>query len=146
MPGLRSSSTIRLRSLARGRSDRRRGGVAAELAMVLPILCLITFGSMQVANTIHFKQALTCAAFEGTRMASGETADRDKMIQRIQAILDARKVINAKITITPGGDLRELPPGTPVTISITAPISGNVKGPNFVQFSSSITATGRTVH
>ena len=114
--------------------------------MVLPLLCLITFGSMQVANTIHFKQALTCAAFEGTRMASGETADRDKMIQRIQAILDARKVINATIKITPGGDLRKLAAGTPVTISITAPVKGNVKGPNFVQFSNSITATGRTVH
>lgn len=125
---------------------RRRGGVAAELATVLPLLTLITFGSIQVANTIHFKQALTCAAFEGTRLATGVTANRARMESRVQAILDARGVVGATITITPAGDLLMTPAGTPISISITAPIAGNVNGPHFIQFSDTITATGRTVH
>lgn len=127
-------------------SHRRRGGVAAELATVLPLLTLITFGSIQIANTIHFKQALTCAAFEGTRLATGLTADRTRMEQRVQAILDARGIVGATITITPAGDLLMTPPGTPISISITAPIAGNVEGPQFIQFSDTMTATGRTVH
>ncbi len=126
--------------------NKRHGGIAAELAMVLPLLSLITFGSIQVANTIHFKQALTCAAFEGTRLATGVTANRARIEERVQAMLDARHVVNATITITPDGDLLLTPSGTPIAISITAPITGNVTGPSFVQFSNSITVTGRTVH
>jgi Flp pilus assembly protein TadG len=127
-------------------APRRAGAIAVELATVLPLLCLITFGSIQVANTIHFKQALTVAAFEGTRLATGVTANRAVMQSRIQAMLDARHVTGATVTIAPAGDLLLVPSGTPITITITAPIAGNVNGPSFVQFSNSITVTGRTVH
>ena len=134
-------------SSARSNDARKRfGAIAAELATVLPLLSLITFGSIQVANTIHFKQALTSAAFEGTRLATGVTADRTRIEERVRAMLDARRVVGATISITPAGNLLLTPAGTPIAISITAPIAGNVTGPTFVQFSSTITVTGRTVH
>ncbi len=125
---------------------RRRGAAAAELATMLPLLCLITFGSIQAANTIHFKQGLTTAAFEGTRVATGVTATQQRIIDRVQAMLDARQITGATIAVDPSSDLVTVPFGTPIAISITAPISGNVSGPTFIQFSDTITVTGRTLH
>ncbi len=127
------------------RSNKRRGAVAAELATVLPLLALITFGSIQVANTIHFKQALTTAAFEGTRASTGPSITRAQIEARVNAVLNARRIIGATVSITPAGEIFALPPRTQIAITITAPISGNVTGPSFVTLSDSITVTGRTI-
>ena len=127
------------------RNRTKSGSVAAELAAILPLLTLITFGSIQVANTIHFKQALTSAAFEGTRLATGATANRQQIEDRVQAMLDARRVVGAEISITPAGELRQLPTGTQIDISVSAPTASNVTGPSFVLFTNTITATGRTI-
>ena len=40
-----------------------------ELAICLPMLVLIAFGSIEATNAISLKHRLTCAAYQGARLA-----------------------------------------------------------------------------
>ncbi len=115
------------------------------MAVITPILCLMTFGAIQVANTLHFKQKLTSSAFEGVRMLGSGEADRAKIESRVMALLTARNVQGGTVAISPTSDLATLSPGSVVSVSVTAPLSQNVSGPNLIVFKDQLTVVGTTV-
>lgn len=125
--------------------SRRKGAIVAEMAVITPILCLLTFGAIQVANTLHFKQKLTSSVFEGVRMVGSGEADRTKIESRVLALLTARNVKGATVSISPAGDLAALAPGSVVSVNVVAPISRNVTGPNLVVFKNQLSVVGKTV-
>lgn len=59
-----TSRLLSLRALS-----RRRGASAAEMAMILPILLLITFGIVEVGWYLHLAQVVHNAARQGARAA-----------------------------------------------------------------------------
>ncbi len=119
----------------KGRTQSLRQGVSAvELALILPLLMLLVFGAVQSCNTIHLKQAMITAAFEGSRVVSRGSATRQDVLDRCGDILRARNVTNFVITFTPDLPLDEIANGETVAIRIDAPTAGNVVGPNFLQF------------
>lgn len=117
----------------------RQGVSAVELALILPLLMLLVFGAVQSCNTIHLKQAMVTAAFEGSRVVSRDSATREDVINRCSAILQARNVTNFTITLTPNRPLDEIANGDTVSIRIDAPTAGNVVGPSFLQFNGPMT-------
>ena len=103
-----------------------RDGVAAvETAILLPVLVLLTFGSLELSNMIFLKQGLSIAAYEGAKSATSPGTTTAQATARIQEILSARSISDATISITPtvGGST---PRGTMVTVSITS--AGNSVG------------------
>ena len=51
--------------------QKRRGVVAVEAAIVLPVLIIVMFGTWEVGRLIQVNQIVTNAAREGARLAAG---------------------------------------------------------------------------
>lgn len=100
---------------------RNRNGVAAvEAAILLPLMFVIVFGAIEVANGIFLRQSLTVAAYEGARSATRPGGTSQLAEQRVREVLEARGVSDETVTITP--NVTSLTPrGTMVTITVTAP-------------------------
>lgn len=99
-----------------------------ELAVCLPVLVLLVFGSIEACNMIFLRQALNASAYEGVRVAIGEDAVNQQVIDRCQLTLDARGVAGTTITIDPP-DVTTVQPGDPITITVSAQCDANSVGP-----------------
>jgi hypothetical protein len=132
---------LQMNPFTKSRSHRckhRSGAAVVELAIILPLLMLLVFGTVQSCNAIHLRQALVTAAFEGSRVVTRDSASREDVIARCNSILDARGVTGYTITITPNQPLHTIDDGENVSVRIEAPIAGNVIGPNILQFSGNL--------
>lgn len=119
----------------------RAGAAVVELALVIPLLMAIVFGAVQACNTIHVKQALVAAAYEGTRVVAKPSSDLAQTRGSIAALLDARGIRNYRIDITPNAELQALPDGRRIRITISATTAENVVGPNFFNFARRLRVT-----
>lgn len=105
----------------RTRSDgRRRGVAAAETAVMLPVLLLLVFGSIELANGIYLKQTLTLAAYEGVRAASWPGATNTDAHARIAEVLAARSVEEYEVEIVPEVTLTT-ERATEINVRVSAP-------------------------
>lgn len=118
----------------RRHASTRKAAVTVELALVLPLLAAIVFGAIQACNTIHLKQALVSAAYEGTRVVAKPSATLAQTQNAIAAMLDARGVEGYQITINPNEEFLATPDGRRITIVVSAPTSRNVVGPKFFNY------------
>lgn len=109
------------------RSQERSAIATVELAICLPLLTLIMFGSIQATNLIFLQHATTAAVYEGSLEMAKSNATNASVQSRIQQVLDARDVVNSTISILPGGtDISQTPPGTVLTLEVTANVSSNL--------------------
>ncbi|MEM9658800.1 MAG: TadE family protein [Planctomycetota bacterium] len=105
----------------------RRGLAVAELAVCLPVITLVVFGSIQACNLIYLRQALTSAAYEGTMEVAKPNATNLSVAARVQQVLDARGVVESTIQIRPDGvAVATAPQGTPHTIVVSARVASNL--------------------
>lgn len=71
-----------------------RGSVASEFALVIPIILLITFGSLQILFLVNAKVILQQAAFDAVRSAAVYPEDIGK----------AREIISEQVGVLPVGE------------------------------------------
>ncbi|WP_299979360.1 TadE/TadG family type IV pilus assembly protein [Desulfobacula sp.] len=75
----------------------QRGGAAVEFAIVLPVLALILFGTIDFALLFYNKQVLTNASREGARAAiiasNWVDEDEDGIPDDINDIADFQKIV-----------------------------------------------------
>jgi Flp pilus assembly protein TadG len=102
----------------------RAGVAAAEFAVCLPVIVLIVLATIEACTMIFLKQSLSIAAYEGARAAlvqSASTAD----VQRVaQQVLTERRVNDGTVAVTPA-NLSSIQPGEYLTVTVSAPASGN---------------------
>ncbi len=80
---------------------RRRGAVAVEMALVLPIFCTMVFGIIEFGRGFMVSQLVTNAAREGTRRAIVDGSTNSDVTSAIQTYLNsACGVATADISIT----------------------------------------------
>lgn len=109
---------------------RRQGTAIVELAVCLPLLVFVVFVSIELCNAKHLKQALTEASYEGALVGSQPKATEQKIVQRIQTVLNARGITGSSIAVDAGGaSFDDLVPGELFTVDVTAPVSENIIGP-----------------
>ncbi|MFV0444769.1 MAG: TadE family protein [Planctomycetaceae bacterium] len=101
---------------------------AVEFAFCLPLILLITFGSIEAANGIYLKQIVTQSAYEGARVATTVGATESEAIAFSQQVLDSRGISGATIQVHPNIDANT-PPGTEVTVTVSAPSNSNAVAP-----------------
>jgi hypothetical protein len=113
-----------------------------ELAVCLPVLVLIGFGSIQATNLIYLQHAATSAAYEGMLEMAKPNATNASVEARIQQVLDAREVANTQINLIPEGvDVSLTPPGNALTIEVTADVRSNLALWGFIIAPETVRAT-----
>lgn len=116
----------RCRETSRSRAPRR-GMAVTELAVCLPLLALIVFGSIQACNLIYLRHGLVTAAYEGTLELAKPNATTNSVEARIQQVLDARGITNSNIRVTPNGlEVAEAPRGTVYRLRVRAQVAPNM--------------------
>lgn len=86
----------------------RQGAAAVEMAVVLPVFMMLTFGMLELGSAIHHAHIMTTAVREGARLAAmdfsaavpvGSTAN-EKVISDMRNFLDAGGIPGDETTIT----------------------------------------------
>ena len=119
----------------------RRGTAVVELAICIPVLSLVIFGSIELCSVIHLKQTLTEASYMGALIGSQPGATESKIVERVEADLLARNIVGATVSVGGADDGQTnfdvLDPGIIFTVHVDATIAGNVFAPiRFATFNS----------
>ncbi len=120
----------------------RRGAATIELAICLPILALLVFGSIEAASFIFLKQSLQVAAYEGIREGIRNNATDADATSRAQSIIDSRVIRDANIRFV-SGSVATTARGQEVIIEVSAPTRTN--SPLAGQWVANRTLTARLV-
>ncbi len=122
--------------MAIGKRPRRlRKGVAAtEFAMVIPLLLIITFGTIETCSVIFLKEKITIAAHEGARVSIQKMSTNAGVVAAVQDYLDVRGVDYSPLSQSQAISVSPLPESAgrlqPITVTVTAPVNGNGMLPN----------------
>lgn len=119
--------------VSRRRKVCRRGAAVAEVALVLPVLLLVTFGAIRYGWFFLKLQQITNAARYGARVAIRADASNDDVLNAISSLLGpyGAKIIKegdpAPVTFDVNDapvvtiDSIEIGVGVPITVTITVP-------------------------
>jgi Flp pilus assembly protein TadG len=94
------------------------------LAVCLPLILLLVFGSIEASNAIHLKHTATIAAYEAAQTITTPGGTQTDAIARATAILNQRDINGATILVNPPVTAATQS-GTIIAVTITIPISGN---------------------
>ena len=96
---------------------RRPGNAVLDMALVLPILLGLAFGTVEFGHYFWIKHNLQAAAREGARAAIVPTATNQSVTDAVRASMDAAGIAQANYTvaITNTGT-----PGTPINAATAA--------------------------
>lgn len=97
----------------------RKGTSTVELAVCLPVLALIVFGTLQASSMYFLRQALVQSAYETVREVVKADGSQALALERGQQTLRFRNVTGETITFNPA-NVDGLAPGTPVTVTVVA--------------------------
>ena len=102
----------------------RTGAATVELAVCIPVIVILAFGSMECASTIFHRQALVQSAYETCKEAVKARGSEALALQRGQEVLDFRGITGQTITMNPA-NTETLARGTLVTVTVSAPSDSN---------------------
>jgi Flp pilus assembly protein TadG len=105
----------------RGRAANRAAAAVVEFAVMLPVMILLVFGSIEMANGIFLKQAISVSAYEGARAGARSGGTEAEVRSRISEVLTSRGIDSQTVTITPS--LTGIARGTKVTVTVSVPPS-----------------------
>lgn len=103
----------------------RRGTATIELAVCLPVMVLLTFGTIETTSLIALRQRLATAAYEAVRTASAPQQTSAAGIAAGTSILTARSISGATITISPNPVTSSTVTGTEISSTVVAPFASN---------------------
>lgn len=101
------------------RLQQKQGAAAVELAVCLPVLAILVFGSVSATSMIFLRQAVVQSAYETIKesiKSNGSVADG---LEKGQAVLEFREITASSVTFNPG-DVENQPQGTPITVTVRA--------------------------
>lgn len=110
--------------LAEGIAGRRTGTAILEFVLVLPLLCMLSFGAVDYGYFIYLKNTLQGAAQAGARAAIPAAATNSNLTGAngiITSMMSAAgfSSSNYTVTITPS-NVNGVSAGTAITVTITA--------------------------
>jgi Flp pilus assembly protein TadG len=136
-----SSEKSRLRS--KRASLSRRGVATIETAVTLPLLALLTFGSIELSNMMFLRQSMSIAAYEGGRSATRPGGSQGLAQTKIQEILSARGVTSYSVQFNPA-ITTATPRGTMIQVTVSTPTTSISYAP-FRLFSGSTVSSSTTM-
>lgn len=105
-------------------SQKRKAAAIIELAVCLPLLVLVTLGTIEACAMLFLKQTLSIAAFEGARLGVVQGSESFNVEAQSQLILTDHAVQGYSISMEPA-DPRTLSSGDYMRVTVTAPCAPN---------------------
>lgn len=134
------SNDLSIVSAQPDRARSRSGTASTELAVTLPLLVILVFGSMELANAVFMRQSLNMAAYEAAKVITRPGSNEALARARCGEVLAVRKVAAYTLTFSPAVTTAT-PRGIQVTVTLTAPASNLSYGPVRFMTGKSITST-----
>lgn len=113
----------------------RRGALAVEMALCLPLLFLLLFGAFELARANMMLHATESAAYEGARVGIVPGANKAKIEDAVKFVLGSVGVQDFNVTVVP--DVIQVDTAT-VEVTVEVPFRNNtsfsgffVKDPTF---------------
>jgi Flp pilus assembly protein TadG len=112
------------------RATRHLGVAAVELALCLPVICILAFGMIETCNMMFLRTRMISACYEAARYGTRPTtssamqATNSQVSTYCSTLLTQLGVNGATVTVTPS-NLSSAVPQTQVTVTATAPLSQN---------------------
>lgn len=78
---------------------KRTGSAVVELAICLPLIMTLVWGTIELSNSIYLKQTLTSAAHEGALVGTGSSATAAEINSRVNMVLNERLDTPYQITL-----------------------------------------------
>ena len=117
-----------MRTQRRTRSARY-GVATVELAIVLPVLIALVFGSIEICQRLYVKQSTLIAAYEACRVATRQFSDTAAVQTHAETLLTQQNVHQAVVSIrnmTQGrNDLVDIATGDEIRIRVDVPWGDN---------------------
>ncbi|MCA9198033.1 MAG: pilus assembly protein [Planctomycetales bacterium] len=104
--------------------QKRKAAALVELAVCLPAIVALTFGTIEATTMMFLKQSLAITAYEGVRVAIKKGTSTTDVENACNQILTSRRIQNSNITIEPAS-LTGVSPGEEVMVRISAPVQDN---------------------
>jgi Flp pilus assembly protein TadG len=102
----------------------RCGAAAVELAVCLPMLCSLVYGTIEMANAVYLKQSLAVAAYEAANVSAAVGGTSTVALSRANSVLTLLNVNSAIVNISPSVD-QNTTPGTLIVVTCSAPLGSN---------------------
>ena len=106
----------------------RRGAASVEFAICLPVLFLLTFGTIDICTMIFLNESASLAAYEGARRGVGRGYTNADSTARVVEFLDERGIAYSGGSVvqysSPGFD--DANTLEHVTVTVTIPCEGNL--------------------
>ena len=102
------------------RTKRRLGNATVELAVCLPVLVLIVFGSLQASSMYFLRQAMVQSAYEVVKEAARADGSQALARERSEQTLAFRNITGETISFFPDNS-EAVERGTPITVTVSAP-------------------------
>ncbi|HEV7281883.1 MAG TPA: TadE/TadG family type IV pilus assembly protein [Pirellulaceae bacterium] len=115
-----SLSRSRIRTTRR--AVTRRGATTVEMAFVVPVVFMLTFGALEFARVSMVRNTVEDALFEGARQSVLPGATSAKITTKVNAVLATTGVKQAAVTIDPATITTKT---QKVTVRIRVPMSQN---------------------
>ncbi len=106
------------------RFRQRRAAATVELAMVLPVMMLLVFGTLEICQRLMIRQTAAVAAYETARLAARRTTTVAQATARGQTLMAERGINGGSVQINPPM-LATLPTGSELQVTVTIPVAGN---------------------
>jgi hypothetical protein len=86
-------------------------------------------GMMQLVNMVYFRQKVSMAGFIGMQALAQPGVTDDYVKDKVTDLLSERGIAGCTVTIDPPDILADADPGVLYTITVKAPMLGNVPPP-----------------
>lgn len=119
------------------KGEKDRGAVAAEFALILPLIVLLIFGMIQMGIAYQRQEAVNAAAREGARIASLPTSTVAMACNRVTNSLSA-STFDTTPSCTVAGDCS----GTSESVTVTVSVPNEIDIPFWGTQTVTLTAVG----
>lgn len=128
--------------LRAAQSRRRRALALVEMALIMPLLILLTLGVLEYSWMFLKAQGITNAARAGARAGARIDADETSVENATHAAMTAAELSGSGyvLTLSPA-DLSTLDPGDPLTVTVTVTYANIDLGLPLIPTPTSLTAT-----
>jgi Flp pilus assembly protein TadG len=122
----------------------RSGAATLELAVAAPLLVILVFGAIEMANAVFLKQTVNLAAYEAAKIITRPGTNQTLAETRVSEIMTARRVSNYTLSFSPTVTTATAR-GTQVTVTLSAPASNLSYGPLRFMTGKTVTAVVKMV-